>query len=321
MAHRWDLRCPAPTGLFEPVPVGAVDGPTRAQARSSRWRRSSPRRYVPASVALTVEQRILEAAQRLVGGGAVSGWASLRLAGANLSDGLGPDGTSVLPVPLVVPTTANLRPGPGSVRHRMLLPASEVVERHGVPCTVVPRAVLDGVRWASDEREGVVIVDVALAAGLTSISRLTAYAGRLGRAPGVTRFRRALSLANDRSRSPNETRMRLIWRLDGGFPEPRCNWPIADLDGRRIGRPDLLVDALAVVGEFDGADHRGARVRSTDFGKESDYRDVGLEVFRVTGSDLANRTLVLGRMRAAVRRAAESGRPRAWMVGVDPGPL
>jgi len=134
-------------------------------------------------------------------------------------------------------------------------------------------------------------------------------------------MRKALTLANARSRSPNETRMRLIWRIDGGFPEPRCNWPVADHGGRRIGRPDLLSDELAVVGEFDGGDHDRAQVRSSDAGKESAYRDAGLEVFRVMGPDLGNPRLVLGRMSAAVSRAAEAQRPRRWMTRTDPGPL
>ncbi len=35
VAHRWDLRCPPPTALFQPVRVGAEGGPTRAQTRSA----------------------------------------------------------------------------------------------------------------------------------------------------------------------------------------------------------------------------------------------------------------------------------------------
>jgi hypothetical protein len=272
-------------------------------------------------VRLSVEQRILEAAQRLPAGGAVSGWASLRLAGANFCDGLARDGITELPVPLVGPPESNFRAGRGGTRHRQRLPQDEIVERHGVPCTTVERAVFDGVRHARGLREGVVVVDIAVAAGLVTLSGLATYAAGLGRSPGATRFRKALVLANARSRSPNETRMRLIWRIDAGLPEPKCNWPVADLEGRRIGRPDLLSEELAVVGEFDGADHSRAGVRSTDAGKESDYRDAGLEVFRVTGLDLGSPKLVLGRMRAAVGRAAEARRPRHWMTLADPGPL
>jgi hypothetical protein len=272
-------------------------------------------------VALTVEQRILEAAQRLPDGGAVSGWASLRLAGANFCDGLARDGATELPVDLVGPPGSNFRAGMGTSRHRQHLDETEIVVRHGVPCTVSGRAVLDAVRWSSDPREAVVMVDISVAAGLVTLAGLTEYAAALGSVAGAAVFRRALVHANARSRSPNETRMRLIWRIDGGFPQPRCNWPLADLDGQRIGRPDLLCEELAVIGEFDGRDHNGARTRSTDAGKESAYRDAGLEVFRVTGRDLLRPEAVLARMRAAVRRAAEVRRPRRWMTSAHPGPL
>ncbi|MGY2874177.1 hypothetical protein ACVW00_001367 [Marmoricola sp. URHA0025 HA25] len=321
MAHRWDLRCPPPTRLFVPVAVGTEGGPTRSQTRGSRWRRSSPGRYVPASVDRTVEQRILEAAQRLPDGGAVSGWAALRLAGANFCDGLASDGISLLPVPLVGPPESNFRTGPDCTRHRQLLDESEIVIRYGVPCTVVERALLDAARWAPDIREAVVVVDIALAAGLSTSSTLASYADLLGQLPGAALLRRSVRLAVNRSRSPNESRMRLIWQIDGRFPAPRCNWPVADLTGRRIGRPDLLCEQLAVIGEFDGFDHSGASARSTDAGKESDYRDAGFELFRVTGRDLARPDVVLRRMRAAVARAGETARPRRWLLAADPGPL
>jgi hypothetical protein len=207
------------------------------------------------------------------------------------------------------------------VRHRWHLDPAEVVFRHGIPCTIVERAVFDAVRGCPDLREAVVMVDIALAAGLTTIAQLTAYAAARDGVPGRQLVAHAIDLANDRSRSPNETRMRLIWRIDGRLPNPKCNWPVADLDGRRIGRPDLLSEDLAVVGEFDGADHSGARVRSIDAGKESDYRDAGLEVFRVTGADLVDPARALARMRAAVRRAADMQRARRWMIRSEPGPL
>lgn len=304
-----------------PVVAGAQGGPTRAQARGPRWRRSSPGRYVPASVNRTVEQRILEAAQRLPENGAVSGWAALRLAGANFCDGLAPDGVTELPVQLVGPPSSNFRVGPGCERHRQGLDESEVVVRHGVPCTVVERSVLDAVRWAPDPREAVVVVDIVLAAGLTTSSSLVSYGARVRHRPGAAQLRRALELAVDRSRSPSETPLRLVWQLDGGFPAPRCNWPVADLSGRRIGRPDLLCEELAVIGEFDGSDHSRAATRSVDASKESDYRDAGFELFRVTGRDLARPDVILRRMRAAVARAAGSRRPRQWMLALDPGPL
>ena len=115
--------------------------------------------------------------------------------------------------------------------------------------------------------------------------------------------------------------MRLIWILDARLPRPSCNWPVADQNGQRIGRPDLLCEELAVVGEYDGADHRSATTQAADVAKEEQYRDAGLESFRVVGKDLDNVDRVVTRMQSAVRRAREARRPRRWMTRRDPGPL
>lgn len=63
--------------------------------------------------------------------------------------------------------------------------------------------------------------------------------------------------------------MRLIWVLDAILPPPSVNSPIYDLTGRLLGIADLLDLQAGVVGEFDGAEHRGAR-RHT----EVDQRDL-----------------------------------------------
>jgi very-short-patch-repair endonuclease len=96
---------------------------------------------------------------------------------------------------------------------------------------------------------------------------------------------------------------------------------VADERGRRIGKPDLLCEELAVVGEYDGADHREARRQADDVAKEDDFRNVGLECFRVVGRDIDDVSLVVRRMRGAVQRAAEAGRPSRWTIRKNPGPL
>ncbi|WP_457109696.1 hypothetical protein [Marmoricola sp. URHA0025 HA25] len=121
--------------------------------------------------------------------------------------------------------------------------------------------------------------------------------------------------------SPNETRLRLIWRLDAGLPPPRCNWPVADDDGSFIGRPDLLSEDLAVVGEYDGAEHRTRDRHRVDVRRDDLFRRCGLEPFRVVGADLDDVALVVDRIRAAVRRAADSATPRTWRIRRDPGPV
>jgi hypothetical protein len=96
---------------------------------------------------------------------------------------------------------------------------------------------------------------------------------------------------------------------------------VADLRGRRVGKPDLLSDELGVIGEYDGADHRESSRHADDVGKEEAYRNLGLECFRVVGRDLQEVGLVVRRMAGAVERARAADRPRLWTLRRRPGPL
>lgn len=324
MRHRWQLRAEPPSGLVAPVPVdpAGVTGPTRGETRRRAWRRAAPGFWVPAAVdGRRLEQRILEASCRLPEGGAVSGWAALRMAGGNLFDG-SRDGRDMVPVDLVAAPPADVRAGPGVRRHRAALPATDVMERYGVPCTTVERALLDMAAWTSDLREVVVSFDLALSAGLTDRRRLASYLGtRTPGTRGLARARDAASLAEDRVLSPKETPLRLAWLLDLGLPPVRCNWPVADGSGRRIGRPDLICEELGVIGEYDGEDHRSRAGQHHDVTAEDAYRNAGLECFRIVGADLDDPGVVQQRMLHAVRRAAASTTPRTFLLAANPGRL
>lgn len=321
--HRWTPLAPRPPKLYRPVPLdpSGRDGPTRGQAAGPRWRRSSRGRYVPVAADRQVpEQRILEASMRLPSHGAVTGWAACRLAGANLLDGLLPDGRTERPVHLAV--------GPGNHRRREAgvrfledrIAGDPVVLRHGVPCFHLLRALFDEMRLADDLGEAVVAMDMVAAAELTSISRMVAYtAGRDG-VNGVPQVRKALTLADEDSRSPNETRMRLIWVLGAGLPRPQVNKPVFTLDGRLLGYADLFDEEAGMLGEYDGAEHRKARRQTRDAAREDLCRRAGLEYFKVTGLDLADHDRVVARM-LATRERAKFLPPggRRWTLTPPPG--
>jgi hypothetical protein len=313
----WRARADPPDVLSRPVPVdpSGKAGPTKRQARGPFWRRTSSRLYVPTTVDRgLVEQRILEEACRLPQTGAVTGWAALRLHGGRYFDGLAEDGATELPVPLVVPTGTPLRGTPGIEVHRERLGHGEVTVRQGVACTVPSRAAFDAARRAPDVRAAVVVLDMALAARIITAPAFGEYlATRVGW-PGVRQVVAAAQLSDVRSRSPKETVLRLIWRLDAGCPPPRCNWPVADGAGTFIGSPDLLCEELAVVGEYDGAEHRSRNRQRDDVRRDDHFRRAGLEPFRIVGDDLRDVRLVVDRIRAAVARAAASGTPRTWRI-------
>lgn len=288
-----------------PDPAG-VAGPTRREAAGagspgSEWRRVWRGWYVPAHVDPDLpEQRVWEASVLLSPGGAVTGWAALRLHGATFFDGRDRDGGRT-PVELVSPHARSRTAG--IVWRQDSLAPGDVVVRAGVPVTRPERAVLDAMRRGGDLRAAVRAVDMACAAELVSLQRVARYAEPRVGWVGMPRVGEALDLGDERSRSPLETDGRLVWRLDAGLPRPRVNVPVFSRRGRLLGIADLLDEEAGLVVELDGADHAGARRRSADAGREGGLRNHRLEVERVTGYDLHQRPALVRRLHDARRRA------------------
>ncbi len=325
--HHWHPICDPPADLFLPVPVDptGVTGPTRSQASragqpGSPWRRSSKAGYVPAHLDPQVpEQWVVEKAALLPAGGAVTGWAALRLLSARFCDGRTLAGET-LPVPLAVGPGQARRPVAGVRWLQDRISRDEVWIRCDTPVAMPERAVFDAMRLAPDLRHAVVELEMAIAAELTSLRRVRAYVATHSGWKGVVQGRAALDLACEHSRSKYETGMKLIWRVDAGLPAPLVNQEVFALDGRLLGVADLLDVEAGVVGEYDGGDHAGARRRSKDATREGGLRDHGLEVFRVTGYDMWDPESVVRRMRAARARARwVAPEERRWTITPPPG--
>jgi hypothetical protein len=276
---------------------------------------------VPAYVDSSLpEQRIVEVSVHLPPGGAVTGWAALRALGATFCDGRLDDGRTEIPVPLVVGPHRSRRAQEGVVWLQDRIGPEEVWIRLGVPVAAPDRATFDAVRRAPSLWEAVILLDMAIAAELTTIARMRRYVDAHPGWLGVPQARPALELADEHSRSPAETRMRLIWTKYAGLPRPLVNREVFSHDGKLLGVADLLDVEAGVVGEYDGGDHAGARRRSSDAAREGGLRDHGLEVFRVTGFDLRDHDAVVRRMRAARRRARWAPpHQRAWTIEPPPG--
>lgn len=302
-------------------PLGLA-GPTRGQARGPGWRSTSYGFYVPAEVDSDLPlQRVAEQSVRLPAGGALTGWAAGQVLGATYLDGLAADGVTRLPVPLAIGPRGNIRGDAEVLLLRDVLPAEEVIRVHGLPCVIPERAAFDAMRTAASLTEAVVEMDMFALGGVTSLKRTWAYVASVGpRRRGTQRVRAALALATEHSWSPNESRTRMVWRLGAGLPQPLLNRPLFDRRGRLLAYPDLLDVEAGLVGEYDGADHRGAHRHSKDVGREELLRRHGLEVFRVTGPDLVAPGRVRSRMLEARSRAkwlpeAE----RSWTTTPPPG--
>jgi Protein of unknown function (DUF2726) len=93
------------------------------------------------------------------------------------------------------------------------------------------------------------------------------------------------------------------------------NCPIYDLAGTLLGIADLVDLEAGLVVEFDGADHREAARHTRDVVTEDAFRRAGIEVVRVTGSEVDNQAVVSGRVRAGRERAKfEPDAERRWVA-------
>jgi len=304
--------------LVRPVRLdpNGLSGPTRGQARSRQWARSSHGYYVPSGVDRAgAEQRILEASVLVPRGGAVTGWAALCWQGGRWFTGKGPDGTP-LPVPLLI-STADIRPqspivvcgegcGPAHVR---------VVD--GVPVTDPVWTVAFLMRRAVDVRTAVMVFDMAAYSDLVSTAEVTERLGQQCSWTGIPQAREALALVSENAWSPQEVFMRLSWTIAGGRRMPETNVPLFDSLGQHIGTPDLLDRAAGVVGEYDGTHHLARDRRVGDIDREEVFRAHGLEIVRSTAGGSLDSFLT--RLHGAYRRAGRRTGSRSWTADPPPG--
>jgi hypothetical protein len=321
VSDAWIPYRPIPGDLTRPVRIdpSGLTGPTRGQARGRSWRACGGGWYVPATVSADrTEQRILETGTRLRQYEALAGWASLRWHGAGFFDGQLASGV-LRPLPVIRRSGARHDPLGLVVHWRHQLAPHDTCMVGGLRCSTVARSLFDEARYASSLREAVVAVDMAVAAGLCTLTGFGEYVEQHPHWWGVRVVRKALELAAAGSRSPQESRLRLVWLLDARLPPPRCNPPVFDRHGQLLGVPDLLDADVGLVVEYDGAHHRAQDRHRRDVAREHRFREAGLEYAAVVGGDLAQRGLVVDRLVAAYRRAA--ARPpatRGWTLTPPP---
>lgn len=302
-----------------PDPAG-VSGPTPGQARGPRWRRVAPGHYVPADTDSSArDQRIVESLAGMPPDAAVTGWASLGWRRARWFEGVGPDGSTPLDVPVALDRRRGVRRRPGvELTEDWLLPADvELVD--GLRATVPDRAVAFEACRARSLAAAVATVDMAAAADWVDLEGLATYAAVLGPRPGIRRFREALSRADENSWSPQESRMRLAWTDHRPGTVLAANRPVFDSRGRHLLTPDLLDERAGIVGEYDGAVHLEDHTRRRDLDREALCRDVGLELVTMMSAGRADAASFTARLDAAYRRsAARADASRSWTTEQPP---
>ncbi|MEV4999714.1 hypothetical protein [Nocardioides sp. LML1-1-1.1] len=308
-----DLR----PGLVRPVrldPLG-LSGPTRWQARTRAWRRTSRGFYVPASVdAADVEQRILEASVVVPRGMGITGWAAARWQGARWFSGTG---TAAAPLPVtILISTFDIRPQPGIELSGEGTSPDRIIDVDGVRVTDPAWTTAFLMRRAVSLVQAVVALDMAAYDDLVSLAEVASIIAGQRSWTGVPQARAALALASENSWSPQETVMRLAWTDGTGLPAPLANRPLFDLTGRHLGTPDLLDPRAGVVGEYDGAVHLARERRLADVRAEERYRQHGLEVVRWLAGDPVDS--FRARLLAAYRRTEARMTPLACTVVPPP---
>lgn len=308
---------PSRPGLVRPIRVSPETGLTAAMARGPDWRSSSHGLYVPVGGGQVrpVEQRIVEASMVCPPQGAITGWAALRwLTGAYFT---GTYAGQELPIPMIIGRRGFSGPAGIAPSWEHVLPW-EITEVDGVRVTVPEFSATFAARHAVDGVQAVQALDIAMMFDLTSIDELTDFrVRRLSTTTGIAQLDAALCLASENCWSPPEVTKRLLWEIELGLRRPLCNRPVFDLDGRKVGTPDLIDPVAGVVGEYNGASHDDPERKALDVTREQRFRGLGLEVVTMTSDDLPGSNAYLDRVEAAYYRAErKAGRPRQWTTAL-----
>jgi hypothetical protein len=281
--------------------------------RSRDWRRTSQGLYVPSTVELTVEQRIVEAAAVLPAYGAVSGWAALRWLGGSWFDGKGAGG-AVLPVTLAL-MDSSITSQPGIAISEERLDPTQIQRWRGLRVTSAAYALLFDIRHAHSDASALVAADMAAYDDLVSAGELAVLVARSQGWDGIERGRRVVGLMAENAWSPAEVVMRIIWTDVAGLPRPLTNQPVFDVSGRLVGTPDLLDPEAGVAGEYDSDLHLESSRRRRDLEREDAFRAVGLEPVAMVTGELGDPWKFVARLRAAYARSARiPADRRRWTI-------
>lgn len=254
------------------------------------WARLSRGQYAWAGLPQDARLKLQAVAQRMPAQHAFSGLTAAWLLGLDIA--------WCEPIEVTIGRHVPIRARAGVRLRRAALAESDVIVRHGFRTTSAMRTVCDlGSR--ADAVESVVLVDMALRAGLVHASQLASHVSANKGAKGIKRLRRALRLADPRSESPMETRLRLEL-IAGRLPTPRVQAEVCDSKGQFIGRADLYYPDRRLVMEYDGVNHKDRL--ASDLRRQNALVNAGYHLLRFTAADLRAPGSVVAQVRLARAR-------------------
>jgi very-short-patch-repair endonuclease len=271
----------------EQVALGRV---TRAQLRSSAWRRLFPDVYACASLPVTHLRRARAVAGLLLPGAVLSGRSAAVLWGVDLAEPGDP-----------VECTIDATRRAGSVRGvhvtRRRLPAEDVVRRGGLLVTTPLRTALDLARIQPAD-EAVVCLDQFVRSALVTLDELRAAAAATT-GPGCRDIRRAAGQSDGLAQSPQETRLRLLLHRSS-LPRPIAQCVVRDATGY-VAAVDFGWPEHKVALEYDGVWHGERQQVGKDRRRLNRLTAAGWTVIFVTAADLRDPVALLARIAAALK--------------------
>ena len=265
-------------------------GLNRWHLEGANWRRIGPTVYVWAGLPDTPELRIEAVRRRLPPTAVFSGLTAAWLHGLDVK---------CEPIEVTIPKGIGVSGRTGVVVRRAALSSGEIVTLRGRRVTSVLRMLSDlSIRLSVTE--GVVLADMALHAGLTSLAKLNVLCVARAGGVGVANLRRIVGFAEPLTESPMESHLRMLLML-AGLPRPQAQVSLHDSDRRFLGRPDLYYPDHRLGIEYDGGIHRTSLAE--DNRRQNKLLAAGFRLLRFTAGDvLQNPDSVITQVRAMLGR-------------------
>lgn len=196
--------------------------------------------------------------------------------------------------------------GAAGIRHHLgKLGQDDTTEVSGLPVTTVSRACVEMACTTSFEA-AVVSADAVLRGGRMQPEAVDRLLEVTEFWPGSATARAVLAFADGRSESVGESRLRVLMDTHR-LPVPVLQACIQDRSGDVFARVDFYFPEQRTVVEFDGLVKYGERADLIQEKRREDrLRDLGLQVVRVTWSELDKPGMVVARIRRAFARAAQA---------------
>jgi very-short-patch-repair endonuclease len=264
---------------------------TRAQLRSSAWRRLREDVYADAAQPDTHRLHARGACLVMPRDAALGGRTAAVLHG--LDDVAGPAD----PVEVVLPPPVRWHPQPGIVVRQAPLAGDVVRSGRWVRWTSGLRTAIDLAR-REPPVEAVVLLDRLVRGGVVDLAAVRAAAVALPRCRGSARARAAAWAADGRAESPQETRVRMLLRASG-LPAPVAQFEVRD-GGRFVARVDFAWPEHRLALEYDGLWHGEPGQFARDRERLNALTAAGWRVVFVTAADLHRPARLLARLRLAL---------------------